>query len=450
VERKGVISVVRRTSRLSLTCLGCALLALAMAAACFARPGSPSKGFGQNGIVALRADSSLRDVAPQSGGRVLVTGVSGRQAGKARLLVQRLTKSGRPDPKFHHGKPYLGPVGSVGNALAVLRDGSILVAGTLTDRRGGGQAGLLAIRLRPNGSPDRSFGGDGRVTSFGKTRGQGLAIASRGRGGVLVGGSSTPLDRSDGFDRVAVAAFKSNGRPDRHFGRRGVSVLDLGRISAAEDLAVRGDGKIVLAGSQRDNLQTTQVLAARLRANGSLDRRFGSRGAFIKQYAQGAAFSAFRALALGNGGRVLLAGTALTSAQGPEALVVELGAGGNPVGGFGRHGAVYLPASQNRDQHDQNHLAGAYGVSLSGGDIVLGGFHDRLGLKDLALWALRSGGAVDKRFGSKGHVFRQYRESSSLAGVAAAGRYVLGAGETGSLLSDATTGIVARYVGPAR
>src|SRR5688500_5030462 len=79
------------------------LAAIAAAAASAAGPGSPSRGFGSNGIANLRSDSRIHDAVVQKRGKVLVVGETGRDAGRVRLLVQRLTRRGRPDPGFRGG-----------------------------------------------------------------------------------------------------------------------------------------------------------------------------------------------------------------------------------------------------------------------------------------------------------------------------------------------------------
>jgi hypothetical protein len=216
----------------------------------------------------------------------------------------------------------------------------------------------------------------------------------------------------------------------------------------ARDVAIQ-DGKIVIAGTQRDDLQITQTLAARFRANGSLDRGFARRGVSLRQYARGGAYSAFQALTVAAGGRLVLAGTAIPRAGGPQALVVELSRGGKPVRGFDGDGVAYVPATSSPGQFSNlEPYPGAYGVTLSGGDIVLAGIHDRRGTRELALWALRSNGSPDRRFGQQGHVYRNFSGEYAVLNGAADGRGgVLAVGEH-YRPGDKPTGIVTRYGSP--
>lgn len=367
-----------------------------------ARPGQLDSSFGSSGITTLRPDSRLLDVAVDRSGKAVVVGEVGKGANRVRLLVQRLDARGRPDPRFNRGRPYLGPVGTIAHSVVIQRDGKIVVAGTDTDRTGTDQRGMLVMRLTSSGTRDRSFSRDGKAVLLARFRGQGLAVALAGRKIVVAGSATLLRPLADDFDRVAVARLQPSGRLDRSFGRRGIQVLNSGRLSLANDVAVQRGGKIVVAGSQRHDLQRTKLLATRLRPDGRLDRGFGL---FVRQYARGASYSAAESLVLAPGGKVILAGTALSQRVGPMALAVRLNAGGSPDRGFGGDGAVYLPASRSHNQYSFSPYAGAAGVVLSGPDIVLVGSHDDFGQSELAVWGLRANGSLDGGFGTNGRTF---------------------------------------------
>jgi uncharacterized delta-60 repeat protein len=424
-----------------------ALLTTAPPAA--AGPGDLDRSFGGDGIVELGADTKLLDVAVHRG-KLTVVGQQGRSAGRARLLVARFTASGSPDRSFHRGRPVLGPLGSVGEAVAVQRNGRIVVAGSLTDRSGVASRGMLVMRFRANGSRDRSFGGDGRVTALRAARGQGLALAVSRTGRVLVAGSATMARTGDGFDRVALARFKASGRRDRSFGARGTKQLDLGRLSFARAVAVQRDGRIVIAGTQRNDLQSTAALAARLRPGGSLDRSFGSRGLFLRQFARGAAYSSFEGLRLVRGRKLVLAGSALSGTQGPSALVVRLKRTGRPDRGFGGDGAVYIGASRSPGQYDAGDPAGAGDVIAAGRKLVAAGCHDNFGIHSLAAWGLRSSGRTDRGFGSGGSTITGLGNQSACLSALAHGpkRRLIAAGSRRDIVGGTTTGVIAAYRPP--
>jgi uncharacterized delta-60 repeat protein len=378
----------------------CAALVLSAAAA--ARPGDTSPGYGTGGGASLGNDTRILGAAAQPDGKLVVVGEAGTDAGQARMLVARLTSAGKPDPKFHGGSPYLGAVGTTAHAVAIQADGKIVVAGSLTDATGIDSHGMLAVRLTKSGSPDRAFSGDGLASALTTQAGEGLSVAIQSNGKIVVGGDARlPGTISDTFARMSAARFNANGSPDGGFGQGGAVVLPALKISFANGVAVQPNGRIVLAGSHRNNLQSTETMVVRLTSTGATDNSFSGDGFFVQQFAQGAAFSSAYAVALASGGKILIGGTATTATGGGSLLAVRLTGGGNLDGSFSG-GAVVISASQNSDQYNRTPIPGARALAVSGGDIFLAGNYDSLGLSQAAVWALRSNGVLDTRFGQGG------------------------------------------------
>jgi uncharacterized delta-60 repeat protein len=208
-----------------------------------------------------------------------------------------------------------------------------------------------------------------------------------------------------------------------------------------------------MGGSQRNNLQTTAVLAARLNADGKADSTFGGNagipGLYVQQYAQGAGYSAAYGVAVDSAGKIVLAGSAIVSSTGANALAVRLTTKGAPDRAFSGDGAVYLPASTSKDTFsNQEPFPGAGGVVISGGDIVLGGYFDNLGVKRPAVWGLGSSGATDTAFGDGGRTVTDLGGglSGELADIALGAGPIYGVGATSSLF-EPTKGLAVRYDG---
>jgi uncharacterized delta-60 repeat protein len=136
----------------------------------------------------------------------------------------------------------------------------------LVGARAGGA--YTIARLSPDGSYDRSFGAGGKVTGYGAG---GMALAPDGR--ILVPGA--------GF---GVARYNANGTVDTTFARGaadgdGVFSFDEPYDSTARAVAVRPDGKILLAGSvtyEIEKFSYGYMLAlARLNPDGTPDTTFG-------------------------------------------------------------------------------------------------------------------------------------------------------------------------------
>lgn len=423
-----------------------------------AGPGDPDRSFGGDGVAQLSSDTVLRGAAVQRDGKLIAVGEQGAEAGNARLLAVRFNRNGSLDRSFNPSGPglpilgggdggaYAGARGTTAHDVTIQPNGRIVVAGGRTDPSGTTLRGMLVTRLRANGTLDRSFSGDGVATALVGRQGRAYAVALHGRR-IVAAGSATLGSKSDGFARAAVAGFRSSGSRDRRFGADGARILDFGRLSMANAVAVRRDGRILLAGSQRADLQTTRVLAARLTARGRRDRGFSRDGLFLRQYARGAAFSAANDLFASRGGKVVIGGVATSATRGSTAFALRLGSGGSPDRGFSGDGIAYLAAARDRDQFTKiGRLPGAYGIARAGGRIVLAGYYDNLGLRRLALWALKGNGRTARGFGRNGRTITPMGRNAQLSDVAGGRGKLYGVGDVTSIV-DPPTGLAAGFDG---
>lgn len=187
----------------------------------------------------------------------------------SRLLVQ-LTPDGRLDASF--GKD--GVVSQVGlDALSavVAHGGELLVSG----RHASGRRELpteAVVRLRPDGSLDRSFGHSGRSPNLFVPPLSGIAVDHFGRSVVLGGRGVLRLTR--------------HGLRDRRFGLRGNATVRLPGDSTLNAVAIQRSGRILLAGTQviaKQRSETTirshryrrSFTVIGLNGHGRPDRRFG-------------------------------------------------------------------------------------------------------------------------------------------------------------------------------
>jgi uncharacterized delta-60 repeat protein len=175
-------------------------------------------------------------------------------------------------------------------AVKALRSGRILAAGELNGR-------IMVLALRPDGRPDRRFGGgDGILfTDADGSRRCPCAYATDmeldRRGRIVVAANITgPRPR----EHAALIRYRPNGRLDRSFGRRGISRAVLGSRLAGKDLAIQHNGQMVLAGTY--NVPQTgeaRIAVVRFLSRGALDRSFARRGFFIRDFgAEGVAYAA--------------------------------------------------------------------------------------------------------------------------------------------------------------
>ncbi len=156
-------------------------------------------------------------------------------------------------------------------------DGKIVAAGYTGPPDGLGDFALA--RYNPNGSLDPTFSGDGLVTTTFTTvsSDQVTAVAIASNGTIVAAGITGP-ENVNGPWNFAIARYTSNGSLDPSFGFGGKIATDFGGDDYALDMAIGGDGKIVLAGSTRISPGDRDFALARYNSNGSLDSNFSGDG----------------------------------------------------------------------------------------------------------------------------------------------------------------------------
>jgi uncharacterized delta-60 repeat protein len=237
-------------------------------------------------VLDLGGNDRVNAVQVQTNGAI----VAGIAAGSGGAVV-RLTPSGVPDASFDGDGRRTGLPLTV-QAMVLQPDGKIMIGGRDGDD-------FAMMRLEPDGDTDETFGGpDGvsvdlggsdAVTALaldgdGKVMAVGYGHGPAGAGHTIVrrynadgtrdtdfqgtdrafGLGDEPVGavvRSDG--KIVVAAnsevgsdndvlllrLNSDGTRDQSFGIGGVSLADAGARPVAGDLAVRSDGRVVVAGS---------------------------------------------------------------------------------------------------------------------------------------------------------------------------------------------------------
>jgi uncharacterized delta-60 repeat protein len=224
-----------------------------------------------------------------STGKLLVGGFSGPEGGN--VQAARLKANGALDTTFGTGGKAAVDFGGDDFGLAMARqaNGRILLAGRST------AAGAVVARLRANGALDPDFGGDGRVTLG---PGSASAVLVQPDGRIVVAGNAM------GSAMMTVTRLKPDGSPDATFAGDGTATIDFapGSADVADDAALQPDGKIVVAGSKQEG---GDIAVARVNADGSPDAAFGAAGRAAIDFG---APTFGHAVALQANGRILVAG----------------------------------------------------------------------------------------------------------------------------------------------
>jgi uncharacterized delta-60 repeat protein len=214
--------------------------------------GAVDTTFSGDGVVRTSfglSEDFANGVAIDSAGRIVAAGVSHSfSRGDYRAAIARYRSDGSLDPTFSgDGKLLLGSPSGELRALAVVVDGQdrIVTAGDSFDVNGHPQ--FTVIRLRSNGSLDTSFGDDGMAINFPRATASSVAIDPDGR--IVAAGYTQLLTGSP--SRFAIARYTPSGEPDRSFSGDGTvttSVDKASQTSAAFAVAIDPLGRIVAAG----------------------------------------------------------------------------------------------------------------------------------------------------------------------------------------------------------
>ena len=194
------------------------------------------------------------NVAVQSNGAIVFSGPHtkpGETVREQHTAVVRLDSGGDPDASFGTAGVLVVDNRKVSDGLAVQSDGRIVLVGEVgTATLGVSQ--FSTMRLNTNGTPDSSFGTDGRVnTAITPRSDTARAVALQQDGKIVVAGSSNNQVNPN----FAAVRYNANGTLDASFGTASLLTVDfLGFTDVAENVAVAPDGKIVLGGLARNNV----------------------------------------------------------------------------------------------------------------------------------------------------------------------------------------------------
>lgn len=267
----------------------------------FAGTGQRRIGFGPD------SDSYAGWIGELPDGRILVVGtVIDASVPSASIVVMRLLANGEFDASFSiDGRARFGddinafcgyPLGVEsfvgGCEVEPLPDGNLLISGTASappsGLRGLGPTGpILFYRIRPDATPDPTFGPDGRRIfstlptypdmAFGGFV-HGMQVRDNGR--ILLATSAYPLSSgSPDLPGIGLVQLLPNGTPDTSFGTGGARVIaaDPGDGFLPHTVRLARDGRIYVGVfAQLSGVRAFAV--ARFLANGAPDPGFGSGG----------------------------------------------------------------------------------------------------------------------------------------------------------------------------
>jgi uncharacterized delta-60 repeat protein len=337
----------------------------------------------------------------------------------AAMANHAIAADGDLDPDFGDGGFRLsGILDAYPNPIAgtaVQADGKILICGS--QAAGVDSSDFYVARFTADGELDTSFSFDGRTTvdfDGGDDICTGLAVQPDGK--IVIVGTSAPHLGSNGD--FAIARLNSDGTLDTAgFGNgsgKSVVAFDLGGNNSDQALAValRPNGRIVVAGSASTASNGMDFAILQLNTDGSRDTAFNLTGRVTVGFNLGGIKDdQAQCVAIDAAGRIIAAGFAdHGSPGGLDMAVVRLLPNGQPDPDFSADGRATLAfdlGGANGNNHDQ-----AIGMIIDRQErIVLSGAVDssptsandpQAGNLDIAVARLQPDGSPDATFGIGG------------------------------------------------
>jgi len=207
---------------------------------------------------------------------------------------------------------------------------------------------VVRIRLRklrlPDGTPDPSFGTDGRV-SFGfdapDVYAYPMTVLVQGDGRIVLAGfASNNWDTGTPNGNVAVARLLENGALDPSFGVDGKALIAIDAVPNGIDVAMSGQllrqGKILLAG-RADQLHTAGNMLMQLNSDGTPDSTFGDRGVETHSFVAGDQVAQITTGVEAQGVDFIVGGSASTSSEATSFAARIKGVNAQLPSGHSRH-----------------------------------------------------------------------------------------------------------------
>ena len=399
-SRTWILWALSREFAASVTML---LVFVGAAQTAWARAGDPDLTFGSGGHVFTdfsgNSDYAFA-VRLQPDGRIIVAGQSGVYP-LFHAALARYNTNGQLDSTFGTGGKVIAALDAGGDqlaAVAVQPDGKIVAAGSVIHDNW--QLSFLLARFNSNGTLDPAFGNQGVVaTNFGDSYAAASAVVLHADGKITVAGVSGAGPYSE-LNDFALARYNSNGTLDQTFGNGGKLKTHFPGLyntgSRATAAVLQADGKLVVAGTYKNEATARAFALARYNANGSLDTTFGSGGMVTTSMGSGDAI-AF-SVALLSGGRIVATGYLEAGHRNHDFALACYNSSGTLEQSFGNGGRATTDFFGATDDI-------AYGLAVqSDGKLVLGGRTGAYPIFHFALARYTNNGQLDQTFGTGGKV----------------------------------------------
>jgi uncharacterized delta-60 repeat protein len=209
---------------------------------------------------------------------------------------------GQLDPKFGNAgkvRTDLHALFDIPAAVAIQRDGKIVVAGSVLTTDTSRLSDFAITRYNVDGTLDPRFGSRGVVQmDFKHSDDRASAVAILSNGKIIIAGTVNTFGPA-GQKAFALIRLNPDGTLDLSFGVAGwaFAQFDVKGLQIARAMVIQRDGKIVVGGSVFDTFPEFDFALVRFSTDGSIDPSFGMNGKVIQDFEPGS-FDQLMGLAL--------------------------------------------------------------------------------------------------------------------------------------------------------
>lgn len=287
--------------------------------------------FGNGGIatISFGTNDYCYDAVITNEGKILTVGYTNVN-GHNNFAIARFNTNGTPDNSFgNNGKTTtaIGTVNDEAYSVTLSSKGKIVVAGYSNMS---GTKRFALVRYNSNGTLDNTFGSNGIVTTaIGSDDDIATSIVKDKNNNIVVAGFS----KSGNLYKVAVAKYDTNGVLVNTFGNNGTTILNEG-VNNITNKDVYPD--VSIDNFERIVIRAGTDLLIRLDSSGNLDNSFGTGG--IVHTTNGYSNSASVDMAIDLDGRIVLVGNGEDNSQDFGFYLSRYAADGNSDNDFGING----------------------------------------------------------------------------------------------------------------
>ena len=254
----------------------------------FNADGSPDTAFGTGGVIRTMASGSISlnnfgDIKAAPGGKILVCGAGNNNTFIQGFGLARLNQDGSLDSSFGRGGIVrtaftTGTAAAGASEIDIAANGKIALGGSVNPQSSPGQLGIAVYNA--DGSPDSTFGTDGRVLVAGTNVNFFGSLAWQSDGKIVICGRRLA---DNGGTPAYLRRFTASGAVDTAFGTNGevIPTVTNRPLITLNDVVIQPDGKILGFGSGFVSFQGTLaawLTVVRLSPSGALDSSFGTGG----------------------------------------------------------------------------------------------------------------------------------------------------------------------------